>query len=59
MAEVYKEDVIFELGKGVVHQVGSRGVVFSTGCVLQDVLDATKEIDITVIDMPTIKPLDV
>ena len=35
------------------------GVVFSTGCVLQDVLEATKDIDITVIDMPTIKPLDV
>tara|TARA_R100001129_G_scaffold94492_1_gene64326 strand:- start:4252 stop:5160 length:909 start_codon:yes stop_codon:yes gene_type:complete len=48
----------FELGKGIVHRVGDRGVVFSTGCVLHDVLEATKDLDITVVDMPTIKPLD-
>tara|TARA_R110000824_G_scaffold207562_2_gene393007 strand:- start:1072 stop:1983 length:912 start_codon:yes stop_codon:yes gene_type:complete len=59
VSEPYEENVVFELGKGVVHKVGSMGVVFSTGCVLQDVLEATKDIDITVIDMPTIKPLDV
>lgn len=57
--ETYKEDIIFELGKGVIHKIGSKGVVFSTGCILPDVLSATKDIDITVIDMPTIKPLDI
>jgi len=55
--EVYK-DQTFQLGKGIVHKVGGKGVVFSTGCVLYDVLEATKDLDITVVDMPTIKPLD-
>jgi transketolase len=56
--ELYDEDISFELGKGVICKQGSKGVVFSTGCVLPDVIEATKDLDITVIDMPTIKPLD-
>ena len=56
--ELYDEDVSFELGRGVICKQGSKGVVFSTGCVLPDVIEATKDLDITVIDMPTIKPLD-
>jgi transketolase len=59
VAEVYEENIPFVLGKGIVHKVGSKGVVFSTGCVFQDVLEATKNIDITVVDIPTIKPLDI
>ena len=46
------------MGRGVICKQGSKGVVFSTGCVLPDVIEATKDLDITVIDMPTIKPLD-
>tara|TARA_B100000963_G_C22639539_1_gene679657 strand:+ start:4435 stop:5346 length:912 start_codon:yes stop_codon:yes gene_type:complete len=56
--EIYNGDVNFELGKGVIYKQGSKGVIFSTGCVLPDVIEATKDLDITVIDMPTIKPLD-
>ena len=56
--EVYNEDIDFTLSEGIVHKKGKKGVVFSTGCILPDVLEATKDIDITVIDMPTIKPLD-
>ena len=61
--EIYKDDVSFELGKGIVHKEASgswqqQNVVFTTGCMLPDVLEATKDINITVIDMPTIKPLD-
>lgn len=56
--ELYEENVSFELGKGVVYKHGSKGVVFSTGCVLADVVKATQDLDVTVIDMPTIKPLD-
>jgi transketolase len=56
--ELYDEDISFELGKGVICKQGSKGVVFSTGCVLPDVIEATKDLDINVIDMPTIKPLD-
>ena len=41
-----------------MHRTGSLGVVFSSGCVLGDVLLATEEIDITIIDIHTIKPID-
>ncbi len=56
--ELYNENVSFELGKGIICKEGSNGVVFSTGCTLPDVMEATKDLDVTVIDMPTIKPLD-
>jgi transketolase len=56
--ELYYEDIKFELGKGIILKEGSNGVVFSTGCVSSDVLEATEGLDITVIDIPTIKPLD-
>ena len=32
--------------------------MYSTGCVLSDVLNATEDMNITVIDMPFIKPID-
>ena len=56
--EFYNEDDKFELSKGIVHKEGNDAVIFSTGCVLPDVIEATKDLDVTVIDMPTIKPLD-
>tara|TARA_R110001592_G_scaffold171881_1_gene410316 strand:- start:3750 stop:4676 length:927 start_codon:yes stop_codon:yes gene_type:complete len=61
--EFYAYNTNFELGKGIVHKESTgpqqnHNVIFSTGCVLPDVLEATKDINITVIDMPTIKPLD-
>ncbi len=56
--ELYDDIPNFTLGKGIVHKEGTNAVIFSTGCVLSDVLEATKNLDITVIDMPTIKPLD-
>jgi transketolase len=58
VAEHYSDDVKFEPGKGIVVREGANGAVFSTGCVLSDVLEATKDLDVSVIDMPTIKPLD-
>ena len=56
--EFYNENDKFELGKGIVYKEGKDAVIFSTGCVLPDVLKATKNMNVTVIDMPTIKPLD-
>jgi len=56
--EYYSEDVEFTPGKGIVVREGRKAVVFSTGCVLPDVLAATVGLDIAVVDMPTIKPLD-
>jgi transketolase len=58
VAEVYPEGTSFDPSCAVVHKTGSLGSVYSTGCVLQSVLEAVKDLDISVIDVPTIKPLD-
>ena len=56
--EVYDENYQFEYGKGIIHKEGRDAVIFSTGCVLPDVIEATKDLDVTVIDIPTIKSVD-
>tara|TARA_B100000787_G_scaffold162967_1_gene144195 strand:- start:5193 stop:6104 length:912 start_codon:yes stop_codon:yes gene_type:complete len=58
VSELYTEDDSFEIGKGFLHRTGSLGVVFTSGCVLGDVLVATEGFDLSVIDIHTIKPLD-
>ncbi len=58
VTELYTETDSFEIGKGTLHRAGSLGVVFSSGCVLGDVLTATKGLDVSIIDIDTIKPLD-
>jgi len=56
--EIFDENYKFEFGNGVVIKEGSDGVIFSTGCVLSDVIEATKNIDINIINIHTIKPID-
>ena len=56
--EAYNINDSFKIGNGHLHRVGDLGVVFSSGCVLGDVLDATEGLDITIIDIHTIKPID-
>tara|TARA_R110002074_G_scaffold360208_1_gene532895 strand:+ start:595 stop:1521 length:927 start_codon:yes stop_codon:yes gene_type:complete len=60
VAEFYDDHVQFEFGNGIVyrHTDNPDAVVYSTGCVLSDVLNATEDMNITVIDMPFIKPID-
>ena len=48
----------FNPSKGIIHKEGRDAVIFSTGCVLPDVIEATKDLNVTVIDMPSIKPID-
>lgn len=60
---VYREDMEFEIGKGIVHQDGVDVTIISTGTVLHNVLRAAeilKEqgINATVVDMHTIQPID-
>tara|TARA_R110000824_G_scaffold34356_1_gene109171 strand:- start:394 stop:1308 length:915 start_codon:yes stop_codon:yes gene_type:complete len=58
--EIYEDDVDFKIEKEFVCRKGStKNVIFSTGCILPDVLEATKDMDITIIDVPTIKPLNI
>ena len=62
--EVLPEDYKFEVGKAQILQDGSDIALFSTGCILPEVLKAAKilasdNISVAVINVSTIKPLDI
>ena len=54
----------FEIGKGQIVNDGSSITIFSTGCILSDVIEASNIIEkntshsIRVVNMPTLKPID-
>lgn len=61
--EIYQEDYMFKIGKGVTLKKGSDVTIIGTGSILKDILDAAellqKEgISIRVINLHTIKPID-
>lgn len=61
--EIYKEDYLFEIGKGVIIREGNDITLIGTGSILKDILDAAalleKEgISARVINIHTIKPID-
>lgn len=56
--EIFDESYVFEIGKGIVVKKGESGVIFSTGCILPDVIKAIKDLDFEVVNFPTIKPID-
>ncbi|MHA1941264.1 MAG: transketolase family protein [Candidatus Hodarchaeales archaeon] len=58
ICEVYPDDLVYKPGDYTILKEGNDGVVFSTGCVLESVLEASRDLDVTVIDLPTIKPID-
>lgn len=60
---IYEEDVDFEIGKAVQIGEGIDGTVFATGVTVSEAIKAQEElikfgIDIRVIDVHTIKPID-
>lgn len=60
---VYDENLKFEIGKGIVLSEGDDLTIISTGTILSNVLKAKEElekqgINVSVIDLHTIKPLD-
>lgn len=60
---IYEENQKFEIGKAIMHGDGTDGTVFATGVTVQEALKAQKElkekeINIRVIDMFSIKPID-
>lgn len=60
---IYKEDAAFEIGKGVCVREGSDAAIIATGIMVGEALKAAellKEegLDVRVIDLHTIKPLD-
>lgn len=61
--EIYEEGQKFEIGKAIQIGEGIDGTVFATGVTVEQALIAQKElkekgIDIRVVDMHTIKPID-
>ena len=60
---IYDKDTKFELGKAIMHGKGTKATVFATGVVVSEALKAQEElakegIDIRVVDVHTIKPID-
>lgn len=61
--EVYENKKAFKLGKAIVHGTGKDATVITTGLMVQEALKAqeilaNENINIRVIDMHTIKPID-
>ncbi len=61
--EIYSNDVKFELGKGIQHGDGKDATIFATGVTVAEALKAKEilkqeNIDVRVVDMHTIKPID-
>ena len=61
--QIYDENTKFEIGKGIQIGDGTRATVFSTGGMVNIAIEAMEElkeqgIDIRVVDMHTIKPID-
>ena len=60
---IYNEDQKFEIGKGVQIGEGKDATIFATGITVSEALKAKemlkeKEIDVRVVDIHTIKPID-
>lgn len=58
LSPVYTEDTPFEIGKGTILKQGSNICILATGLMVQEAMEASKDTNITVVDMHTIKPLD-
>ena len=62
--DVFEDEYKFEFGKGVEVTSGNDVTIFSTGCVLSDVLESAKTIEkntgksVRVINIHTLKPID-
>ena len=61
--EIYEENDKFEIGKGIQFGTGTKATIFATGVTVKEALDAKKElkeknVDIRVVDIHTIKPID-
>ncbi len=62
-AKVYETGSVFPIGKGITLREGKDAVVFANGIMIHEALQAAEElskegIEIAVIDMFTVKPLD-
>ncbi len=56
--DVYNEDSVFDFNKVDVLRKGKNIVLFAMGLMVQEALKAAEELDATVVNVSTIKPLD-
>ncbi|OGH10386.1 MAG: hypothetical protein A2857_05185 [Candidatus Levybacteria bacterium RIFCSPHIGHO2_01_FULL_36_15] len=60
---IHKDKSLLRLGEGMLFRKGNKAAIFATGNIVKNVLDAAdilkgKGIEITVVDLHTLKPLD-
>ena len=56
--DVYSHTSHFQIGKGNIIKEGVRIALIATGSMVQESIKATQDMDVTLIDMPSIKPID-
>ena len=56
--DVYETTSHFQIGKGNILKKGNRIAVIASGAMVQEAIHATQDMDITLVDMPCIKPID-
>ncbi|MBR4462240.1 MAG: transketolase family protein [Erysipelotrichaceae bacterium] len=56
--DVYNENTVFDFDKVDVLRKGNKTVLFAMGLMVQEALKAAEELDATVVNVSTIKPLD-
>lgn len=59
--ELFQKDHKFEFGKGYLCRRGQKSpriTIMSSGCTLEMAYDAASDLDATIINMPTLKPID-
>lgn len=56
--DVYSKTSNFKIGKGNIIKHGVKIALIATGSMVQEAIKATKDMDVTLIDMPSIKPID-
>lgn len=56
--DVYETTSHFQIGKGNILKKGNRIAIIASGAMVQEAILATQDMDITLVDMPCIKPID-
>ena len=56
--DVYNENTVFDFNKADVVRVGKDIVLFATGLMVEEALKAAEEVDATVVNVCSIKPID-
>ena len=56
--DVYNENTVFDFNKADVVRTGKDIVLFATGLMVEEALKAAEEVDATVVNICSIKPID-